>query len=68
MTRRFLIAIVCLLVAFAPLAMTHAQAPSQQPFFMRDLGSGVWAAISNPDAKAGPLRTRGSSSGTMAWS
>jgi glyoxylase-like metal-dependent hydrolase (beta-lactamase superfamily II) len=59
MTRRFIIVRICLLVAFAPIATTHAQGRAEQPFFMRDLGSGVWAAITNPDAKAGSVANAG---------
>ena len=40
-------------------AAPKAQAPSDQPFFVQELGSGVWAAITNPDAKAGSAANAG---------
>jgi glyoxylase-like metal-dependent hydrolase (beta-lactamase superfamily II) len=37
----------------------HAQPASDPPFFMHDLGSGVWAAITNPDARPGSVANAG---------
>jgi glyoxylase-like metal-dependent hydrolase (beta-lactamase superfamily II) len=56
MTRGLLLVIVCLFLAFA---QTQGQSSSQQPFIMHDLGSGVWAAITNPAAKAGSVANAG---------
>src|SRR5688572_28840325 len=40
-------------------AAPHAQPAAEQPFLMRDLGSGVWAAIPNPAAKASSVANAG---------
>ena len=55
---RVLATVVTLLLAGAERATVHAQ-PSDQSFFMRDLGSGVWAALTNPAAKAGSVANPG---------
>ena len=55
---RLLAVVAILALASAEPAGIHAQ-PSDQPFLMRDLGSGVWAAITNTDAKAGSVANAG---------
>jgi hypothetical protein len=57
-----------LLLSIAGAAAIHAQATSDQPFLMQELGSGVWAAITNPTPRPGLARTADSSSVTTVWS
>ena len=40
-------------------AVLTAQTPSDQPFLIQELGPGVWAAITNPNAKAGSVANAG---------
>jgi cyclase len=40
-------------------AVLTAQTPSDQPFSIQELGPGVWAAITNPNAKAGSAANAG---------
>jgi glyoxylase-like metal-dependent hydrolase (beta-lactamase superfamily II) len=58
MVKMLAVIVTLTLAAAGERAPIHAQ-PSDLPFFMRDLGSGVWAAISNPDAKAGSVANAG---------
>lgn len=56
---RVLAIVLTLVLAGAERAPMHAQPPSDQPFFMRDLGAGVWGAITTPNAKAGSVANAG---------
>jgi len=46
-------------VVLALLSITGAQGPVEPPFFMQEIGAGIWAAVTNPDAKAGSVANAG---------
>jgi cyclase len=48
-----------LLLGVAGAAAPKAQAPSDEPFLMQELGPGVWAAITNANARAGSVANAG---------